>query len=125
MLRDPKQFLLLHVEKVVLVVMALLVVLVIYVYQPWSIDVPETDDIRNQLREGERRVKPTRWDPLPPVPDYVGKANTAYRVPWPEAEPPKMLATTKTAGFVDQPKEFTRIKDLAPDLPPVLAPTVV
>ncbi|KPL02489.1 MAG: hypothetical protein AMK75_02740 [Planctomycetes bacterium SM23_65] len=131
MVRDPKQFLLLHVEKVVLLVMILLVVLVIYVYQPWSIEVPERNDILNQLKEGQTRTGGSHWPPAGKdkdqfeVPDYVGRVNTVYRVPWPEGRAPTVRPAQDGGKFVDMPKKWRIIRDTPPTEPPVLAPTAV
>jgi hypothetical protein len=99
MVRDPKQFLLLHVEKVVFVVILILLTLVIGVYRPWSIDVPEKASIRRALDECRVRMTSPSWDKLPAVPDYVGRAKGAYERPWPEDNPPALLPPQKLVFF--------------------------
>jgi len=122
MFRDPKQFLLLHVEKVVFVVILILLALVVGVYRPWSIDVPEKVVIRNLLEDLRKGMGETKWDKLPEVPDYVGKVKGAYERPWPEENPPSLLPpqklvflNVKKSGWVPQ----------APVPPPVLAAKAV
>ncbi|HUW55563.1 MAG TPA: hypothetical protein VMZ92_02935 [Planctomycetota bacterium] len=124
MFRDPKQFLLMHVEKVVLVVMLILLLLVIYVYKPWSIEIPETNEIRRQLEDGQMLVDRPVWK-LPEVPDYVAKTSGIIRVPWTgDTTPPTVLPYSKPV-FVDLMRKGTIWREQAPDAPPILPPAAV
>ena len=122
MVRDPRQFLLLHVEKVVLVVMLILLLLVIYVYKPWSIEVPEKSEILRQLDDGKVLVDKPVWV-IPEVDDYVGKTNSIIRVPWPDSQGPAVLPRSKVV-FEDL-KKGTIWREQDPDPPPVLPAAAV
>ncbi|HUU43556.1 MAG TPA: hypothetical protein VMX57_07245, partial [Planctomycetota bacterium] len=91
MVRDPKQWLLLHGEKVVFAVMVLLLVLVVSVYRPWSIEVPAKEDIRTLTEKAEILMK--EGDPnrkLPPLvpPDYRIRVEQFWREPWKDYRAP-------------------------------------
>ena len=98
MVRDPKQWLLLHVEKVVLAVMLLLLVLVLAVYHPWNIQVEKKDQIRIMVEDGEDRISKGKWKKELPAPTYGQKVTDLLNVPWPDhawedmgAASPKLL----------------------------------
>ena len=118
MFRDPRQFLLLHAEKVVFVVILLLVVLVAAVYHPWRIEVPEKARITTAMKECEEKMGQRVWTNLPPVSDYVGKVNAAYERPWPEDSPPMPVPASK---IVFMNVRRSGWKPEAPGGPPVAA----
>lgn len=122
MFGDPRQFLLLHVEKIVFAVMVVLLVLVIAVYQPWSIEVPEKAVIKKLLDDGRVSMAEPKWDRLPEVPDYVQTINEKIDRPWPRGAGPQLLDPKKLV-FFNIPRG--RWVPRAPEPPPVVRAAAV
>jgi len=99
-MRDPKQWLLLHVEKVVLGVMLLLLALVVSVYRPWSIEVPEKEEIRTLTEDAVRLMKdgdPDRQRPKLIPPDYKTRVWQIWREPCKDYRRPERRGVSTAA----------------------------
>lgn len=96
---DPKQMLLKHIEKIVLLLACVVLALTVWSYPPWHPDINEAEEINKHLGEiGKRKLIEYTADPvaakqnknleLPPginkVPDYVGMIDELIRKPWPD-----------------------------------------
>ena len=120
MVRDPKQFLLLHVEKIVLVAMALLLILVFIAYHPLGIEVPEKAEIERLLEEGMVAVGVRNWDKLPVVQNHVAQIAQIIDTPWQDGAAPSLRPLNELdfdntkGGVTDDPHRFVP--------PPVVIP---
>ncbi len=122
-MQDPKQLLLMHVEKVVLGVMALLLILVLGVYKPWDVQVPQEAKAYNLLKTGmeEMRSQDPRSDLKQAlvVRPYSQEIKDLYDSPWQNDSPPVVLPQRQL--IFGRAKKGTIVSPKAPDAPPVVA----
>ncbi len=112
---DPKQMLLKHIEKVVMLLACVVLTLTVWSYPPWHPDIDQAREINKHLEEiGTRELVEYTADPelakqnknleLPPgidkVPNYVGMIDELVRKPWPDKKGITELDLMK-AIFVD------------------------
>ncbi len=117
-MQDPKQFLLMHVEKFVLVVMGLLLVAVLFLYAPWDIEVKQKSQIRDRLQDGLREMNDTKFPPIFVVEQYTEKINELYQTPWLTQRAPALLQPNWPI-FWNLPRKGVW-KERAPEAPAVV-----
>ena len=79
---DPKQFLLLHVEKAVFFVMAGLLVLVIWIFPPWDISVDEKDKILGHVSDLKKYRISDEETPDPKADPFLQEITNRINTPW-------------------------------------------
>jgi len=129
---DPKQLLLKHVEKVVLLLALVVLLWAVYSYPPWSGVIEEEQKIADDLKaiRGHQELvwKPEAKDSgdrVPPgvekVPDYLEKIKESVREPWGQAEEVEPFPQ-KAFIFEDARMQW---QEEAPPAPTVLPPVEV
>jgi hypothetical protein len=116
-MRDPKQLLLMHVEKVVLAVMLVLLVLVLVAYEPWSITVEQKGTILSKLEDVQKKAKSTDWPDVLTPRAFDAEIETLQKKWWGEADEPHSLAPGKLIFWNLSEKGV--YFDRPPDPPPV------
>ncbi len=122
MTSDPRQLLLMHVEKIVLVVMGALLIVVLWFYQPWSVEVRENQKIKDLLTQGLdlRAKKDSPWTPeVPPALDCISGPNGLYPRPW-QNDPAPSLLPPNWPIFWNLPKN--RVWKAQAPAPPTVVP---